>query len=256
MAINFKILVIKLVKKFFNYFNIDLVFNRNKKMILDLRELENFNQNLYNLSREKSNSSFSDNDYKKLRFNFLEVFLEDFINKKKTFNDFVECGCWKGQSTYIIASLIKKARLNIKLNVFDSFEGLSDFCDVDKSKIKNQSHQDKLSKYFKSDLDVLRNNTLQEFDFINYYKGWIPEKFVEIKDKTFSFIHIDVDLYQPTYDSISFFYPRLEKDGIIICDDYNSSLFPGAKKAFDEYLENKNYSNLIKIPTGGICLIK
>ena len=55
MAINFKILVIKLVKIFFNYFNIDLVFNRNKKMILDLRELENFNQNLYNLSREKSN---------------------------------------------------------------------------------------------------------------------------------------------------------------------------------------------------------
>ena len=47
MAINFKILV----KKFFNYFNIDLVFNRNKKMIVDLRELENFNQNLYNLSR-------------------------------------------------------------------------------------------------------------------------------------------------------------------------------------------------------------
>ena len=83
MAINFKILVKKLVKNFFNYFNIDLVFKRNNKMIVDLRELENFNQNLYNLSREKSNSSFSDNDYKKLRFNFLEVFLEDFINKKK-----------------------------------------------------------------------------------------------------------------------------------------------------------------------------
>ena len=85
MAINFKILVKKLVKNFFNYFNIDLVFKRNNKMIVDLRELENFNQNLYNLSREKSNSSFSDNDYKKLRFNFLEVFLEDFINKKKKF---------------------------------------------------------------------------------------------------------------------------------------------------------------------------
>ena len=82
MAINFKILVKKLFKNFFNYFNIDLVFKRNNKMIVDLRELENFNQNLYNLSREKSNSSFSDNDYKKLRFNFFVLIYKcfNFVN--------------------------------------------------------------------------------------------------------------------------------------------------------------------------------
>ena len=57
-------------------------------------------------------------------------------------------------------------------------------------------------------------------------------------------------------ETLKFFFDRLVDGGCIVCDDYNGTQFPGAKKAFDEYLEDKNYSNLIKIPTGGICLIK
>ena len=44
-------------------------------------------------------------------------------------------------------------------------------------------------------------------------------------------MHVDVDVYQPTRDSIEYFYPRLVPNGVIVCDDYN---WPGARKAIEE----------------------
>ena len=85
--------------------------------------------------------------------------------------------------------------------------------------------------------------------------GWIPERFAEVRDKTFCFVHIDVDLYQPTKDSIAFFYPRMQPGGIILCDDYGFTTCPGATKAVDEYLGGK-LEKMISLCSGGGFMIK
>ena len=134
---------------------------------------------------------------------------------------------------------------NIEFHVFDSFEGLSDIKNEDEnikrlelSKIKH------IRKQFKSDEGFVRNKVLGKFDFVKTYKGWIPERFIEVEDKKFSFVHIDVDLYEPTIQSLEFFFPRLVKGGIIVCDDYNSTDFNGARNAWDKFFsKNKVYFN-------------
>lgn len=90
---------------------------------------------------------------------------------------------------------------------------------------------------------------------LRLYKGWIPKRFDEVSEKKFCFVHIDVDLYQPTLDSISFFYPRLVKGGIILCDDYGFNTCPGAKKAFDEYVKDKP-EKIVHVPTGQGFIVK
>ncbi|HEX3704868.1 MAG TPA: TylF/MycF/NovP-related O-methyltransferase, partial [Vicinamibacterales bacterium] len=49
-------------------------------------------------------------------------------------------------------------------------------------------------------------------------------------------LHIDVDLYEPTRDSIAFLYERMNPGGIVVCDDYGFMTCPGATKAIDEFL--------------------
>ena len=78
----------------------------------------------------------------------------------------------------------------------------------------------------------------------------------EIKNEKFSFVHIDVDLYEPTMKSLEFFFPRLVKGGIIVCDDYNSNIFNGAKKAWDKYFKNIKFDYFFHNPLGGCFLIK
>src|SRR5207248_4885047 len=52
---------------------------------------------------------------------------------------------------------------------------------------------------------------------------WIPDRFQDVDDWKFSFVHIDTDWPEPTSESLAFFYPRIEAGGIIVCDDYGQS---------------------------------
>ncbi|HXF53348.1 MAG TPA: TylF/MycF/NovP-related O-methyltransferase [Hyphomicrobiaceae bacterium] len=71
--------------------------------------------------------------------------------------------------------------------------------------------------------------------------------------RDFAVVHIDVDLYQPTRDSLAFFYSRMSPGGFIVCDDYGSALCPGAKRACDEFMADKP-EKIIRL-TSGQCLI-
>ena len=82
------------------------------------------------------------------------------------------------------------------------------------------------------------------------------EKFNEVSDKAFSFVHIDVDLYQPTIDSLEFFWKKLVDGGFIVVDDYGSSQFPGAGIAVDEFLKEHKASFFYKVPMGACFIMK
>jgi hypothetical protein len=164
--------------------------------------------------------------------------------------DTVECGAFRGASSYLILRANEgKDKLH---HIFDSFEGLSDPMPddrVDKSRV---------FKWHAGDLavseDIVRRN-LSAFENVFFYKGWIPSRFVEVKDRRFSFVHIDVDLYQPTIESLNFFYERTNSGGIIVCDDYGSEGCPGAYKAMNEFFADKP-EDVVHITTGQGFVVK
>ena len=103
------------------------------------------------------------------------------------------------------------------------------------------------------DENVTRHN-LAMFKNCSYYKGWVPTRFPEVADRRFALVHIDVDLHQPTHDTLEFFYERMNPGGVMICDDYGSAQCPGAKKAVDDFFVGKE--NAFFIPTGQAFIIK
>ncbi len=44
---------------------------------------------------------------------------------------------------------------------------------------------------------------------MQFYKGYFPETGEPVKDKRFSFVHLDVDLHESTLQALQFFYPRM-----------------------------------------------
>ena len=143
--------------------------------------------------------------------------------------DTAECGVYRGGSSWLIcASNRDRGRTH---HLFDSFEGLS-----------NPRAED--GGYWKpGDLatgeQAVLDNLAPFADQLAFHKGWIPDRFPDVEGKTFSFVHVDVDLYQPTLDSIAFFYPRLGPGAILLCDDYAFTNCPGATKAVDDFLADK-----------------
>jgi len=163
-----------------------------------------------------------------------------------------ECGCFRGLSAYQIATRLKERGFKKKFYLFDSFEGLSTF---DKKDLSDYvADYDSRRKEFACSEDIVRGN-LNEFNFIEYKKGWIPNRFNEVSEDTFVFVHIDVDLYEPTKQALEFFYPRVLKDGVIVFDDYGFLGFPGAKQAVDEFMRDKK-DFFISLPSSNAFLIK
>jgi hypothetical protein len=200
---------------------------------------------------------YTDNFFKQNRHYLLQQALE-YALKIDGAGEVAECGCWKGHSSYIIADILKEHGFSGEFSIFDSFEGgLSDKV-IEDSNSRNHLSEEEISEekqHFSSTEDDL-HRTLNDFEFYKLYKGWIPNRFNEVKGKEFKFVHIDVDLYNPIMDSLKFFYPRMINQGVIIIDDYGFTQFPGARKAVDEFLLKNGCHMVLSSLCGGMMIIK
>lgn len=156
--------------------------------------------------------------------------------------DMAEVGVYQGGSSKIICEA-KDQRI---FHLFDTFAGLPRVSEKDThfgvtywkdgefSNTSEEAVRDYLSKY--------KN--------VFFHKGRFPETAEPIKNTKFSFVHLDVDLYQSTLDCLEFFYPRLIKGGVILTHDYHTN---GVQSAFKEYFQNKSIP-IIEL-TGSQCFV-
>jgi O-methyltransferase len=158
--------------------------------------------------------------------------------------DAAECGVYKGASAYLICRAI--APYGKRNHLFDSFQGLSAPSPADGAYWAAGA--------LRADESEVRAN-LQEFGNFAVHRGWIPARFAEVADRCFSFVHIDVDLYEPTRDSVSFFYDRLSSGAIMLFDDYGFATCPGARLAVDEFLRGRP-EGAVMLPTGQAFIVK
>ena len=155
--------------------------------------------------------------------------------------DTVECGVWYGAASHMI--MRRTAGTGRTHHMFDSWEGISQPGANDGAYL-----QDKGMHHLSVGEDVARKN-LSEFTHGRFYRGWIPTRFSEVADKKFCLVHLDVDLYDPTMDTLKFFYPRMSPGGLMICDDSGLDKCPGARLAMEEFFAKRS-EPLIDLPTG------
>ncbi len=168
--------------------------------------------------------------------------------------DTAECGVYRGSSSFLICSTTEKEKNSQDYyhHIFDSFEGLSKPIEQDRTDHGIiPLHQNE----FAVSIETVQKN-LEQFNFVRFYKGWIPEQFSKVTDRKFAFVHIDVDLYKPTLDSLQFFYDKMVPGGIILCDDYGAVDCPGARRAFDEFIKDKIERYVIVLTTGQGFIIR
>ncbi len=207
-----------------------------------------------------------DSTAKRIR-RFLMAGMIDWLAKSGQLNGNVaECGCYLGHSSFIIATILKHYGFSRRFHIFDSFEGLSDASteDVEPLQISNVTAAELHrmiepkdgKRRFHGGLERVRKN-LAAFDFIDFHSGWIPERFGEVEGENFSFVNIDVDLYEPTLASLIYFWPRLDQGGAIFVDDYGVTSWPGCTRAVDLWLAQGNTPRMaLPIPGVGLILVK
>lgn len=175
--------------------------------------------------------------------------------------DVVECGSFRGLSSYIFCNYMRLANQDFKgegYHIFDSFEGLSEPSEQDiiaKDDYGAVGQPSFPAGAFKGSLETVKT-TLSDFPSIEYHPGWIPESFADVPEREYKFVHLDLDLYEPIKAAVQYFYPRMVKGGVIVIDEYGFPRWPGAQRAIDEYCHAHNLTTPVSLTTGNGVLFK
>ena len=158
--------------------------------------------------------------------------------------DIAEVGVFQGGS----AKLICEAKKDKKLYLFDTFTGLPQVSEND----THFGHKHWYDNEFSNTSEESIKKLLNKYDNVDIIKGIFPESGKKIIKNKFCFVHLDVDLYKSTIDSLRFFFPKMVEGGIILIHDYHSD---GIQKAFREF-KNENKIHLIELTGSQAMIIK
>lgn len=136
-------------------------------------------------------------------------------------NFIAEVGVYKGGSLKVLSENFPSAMIY----GFDTFEGLP-------GEQWNENEIHKPGEFSDTRLETVYNFIRSENVILQ--KGLFPISGKDYQDYKFDFVHIDTDFYKAVKESLYWFWPRMNKEGIIVFDDYDWPNCPGVKKALDE----------------------
>lgn len=165
------------------------------------------------------------------RINFLKSFAKE-CKDKGIVGNVAEVGVFQGE----FAKKINTYFPHNTLFLFDTFEGF------DKRDLDSESSM--VKEFGEGHLgDTSIELVLSKMPYPNNVvikKGYFPKTAAGLENEIFCFVNLDPDLYEPIKAGLEFFYPRMQRGGVILIHDYFNSGFPGVKKAVDEFCQKQN----------------
>ena len=168
------------------------------------------------------------------RLNNIEYCIKELLQNNIK-GDFIELGVWRGGAVILMRALLKEMNITDRIVwVADSFNGLPPPNAVKYPADKGDKH----SRY--SELSISEEDVKHNFEKyglldnqVKFLKGWFKDTLPVAPLKELALLRLDGDMYESTMDGLVNLYPKLNKGGYIIIDDWGA--VPACKKAVEDY---------------------
>lgn len=173
-----------------------------------------------------------------------------FESVKNIPGDIVECGVFKGSGIYSFLKLKRYLCPNTSKKVmgfdmFNSEELINSLKSVDKEAMselfngRNFKHEQNYKNYLEA--NILSNGFLpHEFELIQGDISKTALKYVEENPGfKISLLYLDLDLGEPTYDTLCALWDRVSVGGLVIFDEYGYAKW-SESEGVDRFFKDKN----------------
>ena len=153
--------------------------------------------------------------------------------------DFVELGCYKGDTSLLLAELLVEKSVEKpvkKLWIYDSFEGLPEKCSKDESVLGVDF---KGGELFVTKREVKERFLRAGLPVPVIKKAWFNDLVDEDLPEKIAFAFLDGDFYESIRDSLKLVENKVKNGGMIVVHDYANLALPGVMSAVDEWLRNR-----------------
>jgi len=169
--------------------------------------------------------------------------IENIFDEKNIEGDFAELGVWRGNSAQVLAYYAKK--YNRKCYLFDTYDG---FNANDLKGFDSRFDRDK-ALFSDTSINLVREVIGEEYlsnceILPGYFPASVPPN---LKNKSFSVVSLDADLYEPMRAGLEYFFPLMSNGALFLLHDYSSGYWKGCKRAIDEFCVKENQF-LVLIP--------
>ena len=224
---------------------------KSHKRTLD-KKIKNKEFYLAQISNYYENLTFEDvlSHYETLTYRNYVVHYSSVIafNNTKSRN-IVECGSAEGLSIYFVIKNFIKDK-NFKCYLYDSWERMRE------KELVNEEDLKRKDNYTYLNIEIIKKNLIEFENHIIYNKGFIPEIFDKSDNpSSLAWLHVDLNSAYPTKESLKKFYPILEKNGVILFDDYGHSNFSKTRLEIEKFFEDKD-CDFLQFMTGQAMVIK
>lgn len=166
--------------------------------------------------------------------------------------DFLDLGCGFGLLSAAMVNYLEFEKVDKKLFMVDSFCGMDvNNCSEEELERNNTLYlplvDSNWEKGLRDDFDAYSN--------IEVIQGFAPKVLAKVSSKNFSFISIDLNSALAEKDSLKILWPKLNKGGIIVFDDYAFPCHTAQKHAHDDFAR-ANDVLIYTSPTGQGILMK
>lgn len=163
---------------------------------------------------------------------------------------FAECGVWRGGSVLaMILTLQELGTSDRDIYLYDTFEGMTaptedDVSDQEGSALEAWHIAERENRRAWEDMfgsEVFDEDTVRSLllgtgypaERLTFVRGPVEETLPRVAPEQLALLRLDTDWYESTRHELVHLFPRLQRGGVLIIDDYGH--WRGARRAVDEY---------------------
>lgn len=160
--------------------------------------------------------------------------------------DLIEAGSWRGGAAILMRAVLKANGVSDKtVWAADSFEGVPEpdpaAYPADAGDLNHTAEQLAIP------LEEVRGN-FERYglldDRVRFLEGWFKDTLPTVKDREWSVVRLDGDLYESTMDSLRNLYPGLAVGGYLIVDDY---IWDNCRQAVDDFRREQGITETVEM---------
>lgn len=170
--------------------------------------------------------------------------------------DFVECGVFKGDMSWMISQTVDFAAKQKQFYLYDTFEGFAPQYSSEEDFPDNRAFYHFANECYRDpSLYPAVTARFANRSDIHVIKGIVPDVLQEKSPEKIAFMHIDLNSPAAEIGALEILFPRLSSGGILVFDDYGWKQYHKQKEAEDAFMHKMGY-HILELPTGQGLVIK